>query len=122
MMSQPAEPSRLSRRTFFRFSSGLLAVTAIGVPAGQADAASSVADKNRSTNLAGFRPVQVSSTDYAPTPGEFADGGISAVGSPAGTGWRAAAGDPQWISVDLGGHSPTIQVTACGATPTTVSA
>ncbi|MFE3167902.1 discoidin domain-containing protein [Streptomyces sp. NPDC059224] len=50
--------------------------------------------------LAAYRPVSVSSTDYAPTPAEFAVDGLDTVGV-RGTGWRAAAGDPQWISVDL---------------------
>ncbi|MEU1163239.1 discoidin domain-containing protein [Streptomyces sp. NPDC005921] len=50
--------------------------------------------------LAAHRPVSVSSTDYAPTPAEFAVDGLGTVGV-RGTGWRAAAGDPQWISVDL---------------------
>ncbi|MFJ9713808.1 discoidin domain-containing protein [Streptomyces sp. NPDC101234] len=50
--------------------------------------------------LAAHRPVSVSSTDYAPTPAEFAVDGLDTVGV-RGTGWRAAAGDPQWISVDL---------------------
>jgi hypothetical protein len=50
--------------------------------------------------LASYRPVEVSSTDYAPTPGEFV---VDKIVSPGvkGTGWRAADGDPQWISVDL---------------------
>ena len=50
--------------------------------------------------LAAYRPVEVSSTHYAPTPAEFA---VDKVNSPGvrGTGWRAADGDPQWISVDL---------------------
>ncbi|GHJ40967.1 discoidin domain-containing protein [Streptomyces sp. TS71-3] len=52
--------------------------------------------------LAAYRPVEVSSTDYAPTPGTFAVDKITAKGV-RGTGWRAAKGDPQWISVDLQG-------------------
>ncbi|MET9032748.1 discoidin domain-containing protein [Streptomyces mirabilis] len=54
-----------------------------------------------SGELAAYRPVAVSSTDYAPTPGEFV---VDRLASPGvrGSGWRAAAGDdPQWISVDL---------------------
>ncbi len=42
----------------------------------------------------------VSSTDYAPTPAEFAVDGLTGVGV-RNSGWRAAVGDPQWISVDL---------------------
>ncbi|WP_433340059.1 discoidin domain-containing protein [Streptomyces sp. CA-253872] len=53
-----------------------------------------------SRELARHRPVRVSSTDYAPTPASFAVDGLDAPG-PRGSGWRAAAGDPQWISVDL---------------------
>ncbi|WP_042394620.1 discoidin domain-containing protein [Streptacidiphilus carbonis] len=53
-----------------------------------------------STELAAYRPVTVSSTAYAPTPGAFAVDGISGTGV-RGTGWRAAVGDPQWICVDL---------------------
>jgi hypothetical protein len=48
-------------------------------------------------NLALNRPVKVSSTDWAPTPAEFAVDGES------DTGWRAADGDNQWIEVDLQG-------------------
>jgi hypothetical protein len=45
-------------------------------------------------------PVAVSSTDYAPTPAAFAVDGLAETGV-RGSGWRAAAGDPQWIAVDL---------------------
>src|SRR5947209_3354039 len=51
------------------------------------------------TDLAVGRPVTASSTDYAPTPPEFAVDGLNAVGV-AGSGWRAGPGDPQWITVD----------------------
>ena len=44
--------------------------------------------------------MTVSSTDYAPTPATFAVDGLPQVGV-RGSGWRAANGDPQWISVDL---------------------
>ncbi|GAA3565991.1 discoidin domain-containing protein [Amycolatopsis ultiminotia] len=53
-------------------------------------------------DLALFRPVRVSSTAYAATPAEFAVDGLAQVGV-GGSGWRAAAGDAQWIVVDLQG-------------------
>ncbi|GAA4587916.1 hypothetical protein GCM10023194_38220 [Planotetraspora phitsanulokensis] len=53
-----------------------------------------------SVDLALYRPVAVSSTDYAATPAEFAVDGLVFTGV-RGSGWRAADGDPQWISVDL---------------------
>ncbi|HEY3871919.1 MAG TPA: discoidin domain-containing protein [Actinocrinis sp.] len=53
-----------------------------------------------SAELAQYRPVTVSSTDYAPTPAWFAVDRLSEVGA-KGSGWRAAQGDPQWIAVDL---------------------
>ena len=55
------------------------------------------------TDLALFRPVQVSSTDYAATPAEFAVDGLAQVGV-KGSGWRAAQGDSQWMIVDLQGR------------------
>ncbi|WP_460465961.1 discoidin domain-containing protein, partial [Amycolatopsis acidiphila] len=61
------------------------------------------ASADRRQDLALFRPVRVSSTDYAATPAEFAVDGLAQVGT-AGSGWRAAeGGDPQWIVVDLQG-------------------
>src|SRR6185436_10613234 len=63
----------------------------------QAKAPASAPDK---TDLALYRPVAVSSTDYAPTPPEFAVDRLPQPGV-RGSGWRAAQGDPQWISVDL---------------------
>lgn len=44
--------------------------------------------------------MSVSSTAYAPTPGSFVVDRLSSPGV-RGSGWRAGAGDPQWISVDL---------------------
>ena len=74
--------------------------------------------------------MTVSSTDYAPTPAAFAVDGLPQVGV-RGTGWRAANGDPQWISVDLQApcrveavslssrpRSPTGRSTATTPTPT----
>jgi hypothetical protein len=73
-----------------------VASAAPGAPGGElgVDAQSS------KTDLALFRPVQVSSTDYAATPAEFAVDGLAQVGV-RGSGWRAAQGDSQWIIVDL---------------------
>jgi Ig-like domain-containing protein len=85
MMSQPAEPSRLSRRTFSRFSSGLVVLSL-------------------RANGEHVLPTVYSDNYLWLLPAESRDIDID----------RATA--------DLGGHSPTIQVTACGATLTTVSA
>src|SRR5262249_889093 len=89
----------VSRRTFL--SAGATLLASIGasavLPGGAAEAAP--ADPKQ-TDLALYRPVAVSSTDYAPTPGSFAVDKLAQVGV-KGSGWRAAAGDPQWISVDL---------------------
>jgi hypothetical protein len=100
MSKQPPHPSR---RSVVATGSTLLAGLGLGValpgtgfaaaPAGPTGAAAP-------GELAAYRPVTVSSTDYAPTPAEFAVDKVSTAGV-KGTGWRAAAGDPQWISVDL---------------------
>lgn len=111
-MSEPSVPHRVSRRKFLHLNSGLLAAVALGAAPVRASAATSSTPASATSagtpgsagpgvDLALYRPVQVSSTDYAPTPGAFAVDGVSAAGSAAGTGWRAAAGDPQWITVDL---------------------
>lgn len=73
---------------------------AAGSSADAAPATGAAAPPLSRSDLALNRPVAVSSTDYAPTPGSFA---VDAVASPGvkGTGWRAAQGDPQWIAVDL---------------------
>ena len=95
--------SRHSRRTVLSTGSALLAGFGLGMaPAGEALASGSGQPNRPSTpgELAVHRPVTVSSTDYAPTPAEFAVDKVSTPGV-RGTGWRAAAGDPQWISVDL---------------------
>ncbi|WP_405875198.1 discoidin domain-containing protein [Streptomyces sp. NBC_00005] len=94
------QPPRPSRRTVLSTGSTLLAGFGLGM-AFPADAlASGSGQPSRPDELAVHRPVSVSSTDYAPTPAEFAVDGLSTVGV-RGTGWRAAPGDPQWISVDL---------------------
>ncbi|MEV4317137.1 discoidin domain-containing protein [Actinocrispum sp. NPDC049592] len=71
---------------------------------GTASAAPDLSPAERQvTDLALFRPVKVSSTDYAATPAEFAVDGLAQVGV-QGSGWRAAQGDSQWIMVDLQGR------------------
>ncbi|MFC8515375.1 discoidin domain-containing protein [Streptomyces sp. NPDC057257] len=91
------EPYRPSRRAVL--STGATLLASFGLEAAlptEALASSS----GHPADLAAYRPVTVSSTDYAPTPAEFAVDGVDSVGV-RGTGWRAAPGDPQWISVDL---------------------
>lgn len=80
----------VSRRGFLAGTATLLA--SFGLPA--------AASADPRTDLALRRPVTVSSTDYAPTPGAFAVDGLTETGVRA-SGWRAATGDPQWITVDL---------------------
>ncbi|GII55114.1 hypothetical protein Pth03_35030 [Planotetraspora thailandica] len=103
------ESSSVSRRSFL--SAGATLLASFGVAAALPDAAEAAsttpatpaAAKPAATlaaDLARYRPVTVSSTDYAPTPGAFAVDGLPQVGV-RGSGWRAAPGDPQWISVDL---------------------
>ncbi|MFI7618219.1 discoidin domain-containing protein [Nonomuraea terrae] len=91
---------QLSRRSVIASGATLLAGFGLGISPSPARAAGRTPGQEE---LAVHRPVTVSSTDYAPTPGEFAVDRISTVGV-RGTGWRAAAGDPQWISVDLQGE------------------
>jgi Exo-beta-D-glucosaminidase Ig-fold domain/F5/8 type C domain/Glycosyl hydrolases family 2 len=98
---QHAQAHRPTRRTVLSAGSTLLAGLGLGVAL--PTTATATAGRRAAPEkgeLALHRPVEVSSTDYAPTPGEFA---VDAVGIPGvrGTGWRAAAGDPQWIAVDL---------------------
>ncbi|MEV6007920.1 discoidin domain-containing protein [Streptomyces sp. NPDC051976] len=93
-----------SRRSVVTTGSTLLAgfAASVALPGARAAALSGTPAAGAGTpgELAAYRPVEVSSTDYAPTPGEFV---VDKVTSPGvrGTGWRAADGDPQWISVDL---------------------
>ncbi|MBY8881431.1 discoidin domain-containing protein [Actinacidiphila acidipaludis] len=91
-----------SRRAVVSAGSGLLAGLGLAVtlPAATAAAAEPAARPSGKEELAAYRPVTVSSTDYAPTPGEFAVDTLTSTGVKS-TGWRASAGDPQWISVDL---------------------
>lgn len=99
----PDLPSLPSRRTVLSAGSTLLAGFGVGMSLPSTVAAAETGHPHRAPaprELAAYRPVSVSSTDYAPTPAEFAVDGLDSVGV-RGTGWRAAAGDPQWISVDL---------------------
>ncbi|SNS74773.1 Glycosyl hydrolases family 2 [Streptosporangium subroseum] len=99
------QPPPLSRRSVVVTGATLLAGFGLGVgfPAtARADGRAVPGGTTAREGLAVYRPITVSSTDYAPTPGEFVVDRISSVGV-RGTGWRAADGDPQWISVDLQG-------------------
>lgn len=99
-----SEHPPMSRRTFL--SAGATLLASVGVTAILPDAIATAAPVTPaatppSVDLARYRPVAVSSTDYAPTPATFAVDGLPQVGV-RGSGWRAAANaDPQWISVDL---------------------
>ncbi|MEU6141052.1 discoidin domain-containing protein [Streptomyces sp. NPDC047081] len=91
------EPYRPSRRAVL--STGATLLASFGLEAALPTEALA-SDSGQPGDLATHRPVTVSSTDYAPTPAEFAVDGVDSAGV-RGTGWRAAPGDPQWISVDL---------------------
>ncbi|MEV6197859.1 discoidin domain-containing protein [Streptomyces sp. NPDC051920] len=103
-MAQPNPAHSPSRRSIVFTGSTLLAGFGLGTTlpgtASAAERSAAAANPGSAEELAVYRPVTVSSTDYAPTPGEFV---VDRVHSPGvrGTGWRAAGGDPQWISVDL---------------------
>ncbi|MGI5498676.1 discoidin domain-containing protein [Lentzea sp. CA-135723] len=86
----------LSRRAFLDANAGLVASAALTPPASadQQKAAPEV------TDLARNRPVQASSTAYAATPPRFVTDGLQQVGV-RGSGWRAANGEPQQVTVDL---------------------
>ncbi|MFC1408617.1 discoidin domain-containing protein [Streptacidiphilus sp. N1-12] len=103
------QPPHLTRRSVVATGSTLLAGFGLGLAfpgssfaADPARAVTGVGPEGAAASgeLAAYRPVAVSSTDYAPTPGAFVVDKLSSVGV-KGSGWRAAAGDPQWISVDL---------------------
>ncbi|MFF9154722.1 discoidin domain-containing protein [Streptomyces sp. NPDC014846] len=104
-MTDQSSPSRhLSRRTVVTSGSTLLAGFGLGsvLPMSHAAAAPTGAPVERSIpgELARYRPVSVSSTAYAATPGSFVVDRLSTQGA-RGSGWRAEGGDPQWIAVDL---------------------
>ncbi|WP_282087178.1 discoidin domain-containing protein [Streptomyces tendae] len=108
MAPRPDQPSRPSRRSVVTAGSTLLA--GFGLTAalpGRSSAAGLAAEPAAGHapapvegELALYRPVRVSSTAYAPTPAEFVVDKVTSAGV-KGTGWRAADGDPQWVSVDL---------------------
>ncbi|WP_373315198.1 galactose-binding domain-containing protein [Streptomyces lanatus] len=56
-----------------------------------------------------YRPVSVSSTAYAATPGSFVVDRLSSAGV-KGSEWRAEGGDPQWVAVDLQAACEVTQV------------
>jgi Exo-beta-D-glucosaminidase Ig-fold domain/F5/8 type C domain/Glycosyl hydrolases family 2 len=112
---QPDRPGRPSRRAFLSANAMLLAAVGLRdllpAPAQASTAAATPASAHLAgvnldaapkgiTNLALYRPVTVSSTDYAPTPAEFAVDRLADTGV-RGSGWRAGGADPQWIAVDL---------------------
>ncbi|MFF4354426.1 glycoside hydrolase, partial [Streptomyces sp. NPDC001530] len=96
-----------SRRTIVATGSTLLAGFGLGTvftPTAEASPATAGATGNGSPSASGeiaaYRPVRASSQAYAPTPAGFAVDALPTRGV-RGTGWRAEAGDPQWIEVDL---------------------
>jgi hypothetical protein len=105
MAPQADQPFHASRRSVITAGASLLAGFALDTAFPATGFAAQAAVNAPSPapapgELALYRPVEVSSTDYAPTPGTFAVDRVSSAGV-RGTGWRAANGDPQWISVDL---------------------
>ncbi|WP_329367798.1 discoidin domain-containing protein [Streptomyces sp. NBC_00669] len=113
----PEQTPGTSRRTFLRTNATLLAGFALSTALPEAAHAAGTEPSTepstgtgtgtgtgKSTNLAQYRPVTASSTDWAPTPASFAVDGLAQTGV-RGSGWRAAAGDPQWITVDLQARS-----------------
>lgn len=105
-MADQSDPSRHpSRRAIVTTGTTLLAGFGLGsvLPAATAVAAPDGAPAGSAATpgeLALYRPVSVSSTAYAATPGSFVVDRLSSPGV-KGSGWRAEGGDPQWIAVDL---------------------
>src|SRR5689334_12212693 len=95
----------VSRRQALTLGGGLLAGCGLGalLPGAASAAPEQAAAQQQAVDLALFRPVSVSSTDYAATPAEFAVDGLAQVGV-QGSGWRAGQGDGQWMIVDLQGR------------------
>lgn len=103
MSSEYIQPLQTSRRSVLVAGSYLLAGFGLAVAAPEGAAAATMRQASvtrKGGELAAYRPVTVSSTAYAPTPAEFVVDKVSTAGV-KGTGWRAAGGDPQWVSVDL---------------------
>ncbi|MFJ6984700.1 MULTISPECIES: discoidin domain-containing protein [unclassified Streptomyces] len=104
MTDQSGSPRRPSRRSVVTTGSTLLAGFGLGsllpAPAHAAPASGVPAKPSAPRELGLYRPVSVSSTAYAPTPGSFLVDRLTERGV-RGSGWRAADGDPQWVLVDL---------------------
>ncbi|MPY33112.1 glycoside hydrolase [Streptomyces adustus] len=104
MPDQSGSSRHPSRRTVITTGTSLLAGFGLNsaLPVSTAAAAPTGAPVHPSAvgELALYRPVSVSSTAYAATPGSFV---VDRLSSPRvrGSGWRAEDGDPQWIAVDL---------------------
>jgi hypothetical protein len=98
-MSEPYDRG-IDRRAFLSAGATLLGgfTMAAAIP-GVASATPS-RPGGQSVDLALYRPVTVSSTDYGPTPAWFAVDRLAEAGV-RGSGWRASGPDPQWITVDL---------------------
>ncbi|MGW3025355.1 discoidin domain-containing protein [Streptomyces sp. NPDC001221] len=103
-MTDQSDPWRNpSRRSIVATGSALLAGFGLSslLPTSTATAATGRPTQPASPlELALNRPVSVSSTAYAPTPGAFVVDRLTTPGV-RGSGWRAETGDPQWITVDL---------------------
>jgi hypothetical protein len=99
------ERARVTRRDVLRAGATVLAsVSLFGAfedKAVASPATSGTGGQAPVADLALYRPVQVSSTAYAPAPGHFVVDRMASSG-PRGSGWRAADTDtPQWVAVDL---------------------
>ena len=101
-MAQDFDPG-ISRRQALTLGGGLLAGFGLSTLLPTSAAAAPTGETRQAVDLALFRPVSVSSTDYAATPAEFAVDGLAQVGA-RGSGWRAGQGDAQWMIVDLQGR------------------
>lgn len=101
-MAQDFDPG-ISRRQALALGGGLLAGFGLSTLLPATAAAAPAGESRQAVDLALFRPVSVSSTDYAATPAEFAVDGLAQVGV-RGSGWRAGQGDAQWMIVDLQGR------------------
>ena len=101
-MAQDFDPG-ISRRQALTLGGGLLAGFGLSTLLPTSAAAAPTGETRQAVDLALFRPVSVSSTDYAATPAEFAVDGLAQVGV-RGSGWRAGQGDAQWMIVDLQGR------------------
>ncbi|MBC7267230.1 MAG: discoidin domain-containing protein [Streptomyces sp.] len=114
MADQSGSSRHPSRRTVVTTGTTLLAGFGVGavLPVSTAVAAPTGAPVSSPAGpgeLALNRPVSVSSTAYAATPGSFVVDRLSSPGV-RGSGWRAGDGDPQWISVDLQAACEVTQV------------